>query len=55
VFTLPAFYISRQWTKLVDWKAAAVFCFFLLVQMLFKRLHPIFLIIAGAAIGLVLF
>ena len=55
VFTLPAFYVSRQWTKLVDWKAAAVFCLFLLVQMLFKRLHPIFLIIAGAAVGLVLF
>ena len=55
VFTLPAFYASRQLTKLADGKAAAVFCFFLLVQMLCKRLHPIFLIIAGAAIGLVLF
>ena len=55
VFTLPAFYASRQWTELVDWKAAAVFCLFLLVQILFKRLHPIFLILAGAAVGIVLF
>ena len=55
VFTLPAFHASRQWTELVDWKAAAVFCLFLLVQVLFKRLHPIFLILAGAAVGLVLF
>lgn len=57
VFTLPAFYASRQWMgmELVDWKAAAVFCLFLLVQILFKRLHPIFLILAGAAVGLVLF
>ena len=55
VFTLPAFYASRQWTQLVDWKAAAVFCLFLLVQILFKRLHPIFLILAGAVVGIVLF
>ena len=55
VFTLPAFHALRQWTELVDWKAAAVFCLFLLVQILFKRLHPIFLILAGAAVGLVLF
>jgi len=55
VFTLPAFHASRQWTELVDWKAAAVFCLFLLVQVLFKRLHPIFLILVGAVVGIVLF
>jgi len=55
VFTLPAFYASRRRTELVDWKAAAVFCVFLVVQAAYKRLHPIFLIIAGAGIGLLLF
>ena len=55
VFTMPLFYASRRWTELVDWKAASVFCLFCFVQIVFKRLHPIFLILVGAAVGLVLF
>jgi len=55
VFTLPSFYNSQRWTSLLDWKAAALFCGFWIIQSFYKRLHPLFLIIAGAAAGLVLF
>lgn len=55
VFTIPAFQASHRWTELIDLKSAAVFCGFLLLQIFWKQLHPIFLIIIGAGIGLVLF
>ena len=55
VCTLPLFYRTRQWADIIDWKAAAVFCGFWTIQILWKKLHPIFLIIAGALIGVLLF
>lgn len=55
VFSLPAFHTSHRWIDLLDWKATAVFCCFWVIQSLYKRLHPILLIIAGAGIGLLLF
>ena len=55
VFTIPAFQASRRWTELIDFKAAAVFCSFWLIQIFWKQLHPIFLIIIGAGIGLIVF
>lgn len=55
VLTLPAFYASKRWETLVDWKACTLFCLFSLIQMIWKRLHPIFLILLGAGAGLLIF
>lgn len=55
VFTLPRFYASRHWQTLVDWKAFLLFCIFLFVQIIWKKLHPIFLITLGAVAGLLVF
>ncbi|MGP1576491.1 MAG: chromate transporter [Treponema sp.] len=55
VFTLPLFYATRQWSDLCNWKAAALFAGFTGVQIVWKKLHPLMIILAGALFGILIF
>ena len=55
VFTLPRFSASHRLSDLFDLKAVCLFVVFLGCHWYCTKLHPIFLIIAGAVAGILVF
>lgn len=55
VFTLPLFSTTGNWYDICNWKAAALLLCFIGVQFVWKKLHPLIIILAGAVFGILIF